>query len=192
MFRQLQKLSKFSSSSLLLQAILLGHNKSKTVEIPIKRLQDPKGSEQEVKKTKLTTVFYLQQLGISQHDISTMIDMKRTTVQSAIGRIAETGTTLAGKSTGRPSTFDKYTKRHLERIIRKDPFQTIEMIRDKLRLMGKTVCRSTVKEWIKQLGFKYSSPASKPKLSDTQKKKIRMGQKTRQLDQRTMERDNLV
>jgi len=99
-----------------------------------------------------------------------MIDMKRTTVEGAINRVATTGTTLAGKSMGRPSSFDDYTKRHLERIIRSDPFQTIETLQGQLRSMSKDVSRTTVKNWIKKLGFKYRSAASKPKLSDDQKK----------------------
>lgn len=38
-----------------------------------------------------------------------MIGMKRTIVQAATDRVASTGTTLTGKSTGRLTTFDKYT-----------------------------------------------------------------------------------
>ncbi|KAG2189589.1 hypothetical protein INT46_011231, partial [Mucor plumbeus] len=54
---------------------------SKTVQIAIKKLQDPKGSKSEIKKMKLSAIFYLTQLGFSQYDISNMIDMKRTTVE---------------------------------------------------------------------------------------------------------------
>ncbi|KAG2193357.1 hypothetical protein INT46_006457 [Mucor plumbeus] len=128
---------------------------SKTVQIAIKKLQDTKGSKSEIKKMKLSAIFYLTQLGFSQYDISNMIDMKRTTVEGAINRVATTGTTLAGKSMGRPSSFDDYTKRHLKRIIRSDPFQTIETLQGQLRSMSKDVSRTTVKNWIKKLGFKY-------------------------------------
>jgi hypothetical protein len=57
-----------------------------------------------------------------------MIDLKRTIVEGAINRAATTGTTSIGKSMGKPSSFDDYTKRHLERIIRSDLFQTIETL----------------------------------------------------------------
>ena len=99
----------------------------KTFEINIKKLQDPTGSKQEVKKIKLGAIFYLKQLGFNQYDISTMIDIKCSTVQSIISRVNQTGTTLTGKSTGRPSAFDDYTQRHLERTIRRgDHFQSLE------------------------------------------------------------------
>jgi hypothetical protein len=75
-----------------------------------------------------------------------MMGIKRTTVQAATDRVASTDTTLPGKSTGRPSTFDKYIRRHLERVIRRDLFQTIDTFRGKLRLMDKDVCRSIVKK----------------------------------------------
>ncbi|KAG2196837.1 hypothetical protein INT46_005464, partial [Mucor plumbeus] len=105
---------------------------SKTVQIAIKKLQDPKGSKSEIKKMKLSAIFYLTQLGFSQYDISNMIDMKCTTVEGAINRVATT-----------------------ERIIRSDPFQTIETLQGQLRSMSKDVSRTTVKNWIKKLGFKY-------------------------------------
>ena len=62
-----------------------------------------------------------------------MIDMKRTTVEGAITSVATTGTTLTGKNIGRPSSFDDYTKRHLEQIIRSDPFQSITTLQGQLR-----------------------------------------------------------
>ncbi|KAG2194549.1 hypothetical protein INT46_009204 [Mucor plumbeus] len=97
---------------------------------------------------KLSTIFYLTQFGSSQYDISNMIDMRRTTVEGAINRVATTGTALAGKSMGRPSSFDDYTKRHLERIIRSDPFQTIETLQGQLRSMSNDVSRTTTdKQW---------------------------------------------
>ena len=88
---------------------------------------------------KLGAIFYLKQPGFSQYDISTMIDIKRRpTVQNIISRGDQTDTTLTGKSTGIPSTFDDYTQRHLERIIRRDPFQTLETtITGQLRMIGK-------------------------------------------------------
>ena len=78
------KKPRFFSSTLPLQIILHGHNMSKTVQIAIKKLQDPKGSKSEIKKMKLSAIFYLTQLGFSQYDISNMIDMKRTTVEGAV------------------------------------------------------------------------------------------------------------
>jgi transposase len=128
-------------------------------------------TEQQVKKMKLSAIFYLKQLGFSQYDISTMVGMKRTTVQAITDRVASTGTTLSGKSTSGSSTFDEYARRYLERVIRRYVFQMIDALRGELCLMDKNVCRSTVKKWIKQLGFKYHSPASGPKLTREQKKK---------------------
>ncbi|KAG2212059.1 hypothetical protein INT46_009433 [Mucor plumbeus] len=143
---------------------------SKTFEINIKKLQDTTGSKQDVKKMKLGAIFYLKQLGFNQYDISTMIDIKRPTVQSIISRVNQTGTTLTGKSTGRPSAFDDYTQRHLERTIRRDPFQTLETITGQLRMMGKNVSRSTTRKWVGKLGFRYYTPAVKPKMNEEHKK----------------------
>ncbi|KAG2203550.1 hypothetical protein INT46_000846, partial [Mucor plumbeus] len=57
-----------------------------------------------------------------------------------------TGTALTDKSTGRPSAFNDYTQRHLERTIRRDPFQTLETITG------------------------YYTPAAKPKMNEEHKK----------------------
>lgn len=75
---------------------------------------------------KLGAAFYLKQLGFGPQDISTMIDMKRTTARCAFERSSSTGTTLTRTSPSRPSGFDDYTKRHLERVIRRDPFQIVD------------------------------------------------------------------
>jgi transposase len=132
-------------------------------------LQDPTGFKQGVKKMKLGAIFYLKQLGFNQYNISTMIDIKRPTVQSSISRVNQTGATLTGKSTGRPSAFDDYTQRHLERTIRRDPFQ-LETITGQLRMMGKNVSRSTTRKWVSKLGFRYYTPAVKPKMNKEHKK----------------------
>ncbi|ORE03176.1 hypothetical protein BCV72DRAFT_233504 [Rhizopus microsporus var. microsporus] len=73
---------------------------TRTREINIKRLQDSEGTEQEIKKMKLSTMFYLKQLGFNQYDISTLIDLKHTSVQAATNRVTSTGTNLTEKSTG--------------------------------------------------------------------------------------------
>ena len=75
-----------------------------------------------------------------------MIDIKHPTVQSIISRVNQPGTTLTGKSTERPSAFDYYMQRHLERAIRRDPFQTLDTVTWQLRMMGKNVSRSTEQE----------------------------------------------
>jgi hypothetical protein len=75
-----------------------------------------------------------------------MIDIKRPTVQSIISRVNQTGTTLTGKSTVRPSAFDDYTQRHLERTIRRDPFQMLETIAGQLRMMWKNVSCLTTRQ----------------------------------------------
>ncbi|CEG75981.1 hypothetical protein RMATCC62417_10942 [Rhizopus microsporus] len=119
---------------------------TKDHEISIKKLQICEGTEQEVKKMKLNDTFYLKQLGFSQNDISIVIGMKRRIVQAVTDRTASAGTALPGKCTGRFSTFDESTRRHLERVTRRDLFQTVDTLRGELRLMGKVVCRSTVKK----------------------------------------------
>ena len=119
---------------------------------------------------KLGVIFYLKQLEFNQYDIATMIDIKRSTIQSIISRVNQTGTTLTGKSTGRPSAFEDYTQRHLERTIRRDPFQTLETITGQLRMMGENVSRSTTRKWVSKLGFRYYTPAVKPKINEEHKK----------------------
>jgi transposase len=103
---------------------------SRTAQIAIKKLQDPKGSKSEIKKMKFSAIFYLTKLGFSQYDISNMIDMKRTTVEGAINRVATTVTTLTRKSMGRPSSFDDYTKQHLQPIIKVICFKQLRLSRD--------------------------------------------------------------
>jgi hypothetical protein len=117
-------------------------------EISIKTLQVPEGSELEVKKEKMkpSVIFYVKQFGFSQCDISTMINMRRTSVQGAFDRIVFTDITLTGKKASRLSIFEQYTRCPLERVIRRDTFQTMNMIRGEFCLMDKDVCRSTVKK----------------------------------------------
>ena len=66
-----------------------------------------------------------------------------------------------------------YTKRHLKRIIRSDLFQTIKTLQGQLRSMSKNGFCTTLKNWIKKLGFKYRSAASNPKLSDNKKNRFK-------------------
>jgi transposase len=119
---------------------------------------------------KFGAIFYLKQLGFNQYGISIMIDIKRPTVQSIISRLNQTGTALTGKSTGRPSAFDDYTQRHLERTISRDSFQTLETITGQLRMMGGNVSRSTTRKWVNKLGFRYYTPAVKPKMNEEHNK----------------------
>ncbi|KAI9475824.1 MAG: hypothetical protein EXX96DRAFT_458176, partial [Benjaminiella poitrasii] len=70
------------------------------------------------------------------------------------------------KSTGRPFTFDSYTERHLERVIRRGPFQTLETFTGQLRLMGKYMYLPITRKWVDKLDFKHYKPAVKPKLSE--------------------------
>lgn len=121
---------------------------------------------------KPSAIFYVNQFGCNQYDTSTIINMRRTSVQGAFDRIASTDITLTGKEASRLSIFEQYTKCPLERVITRDAFQTMDMIRGELRLMDKDVCRSIVKKQIKQLGFRYYSTASKPKGAEKQKKSV--------------------
>lgn len=83
---------------------------------------------------KLGAIFYLKQLGFNQYEISTMIDIKLPTVQSIKSRGDQSGTTL----TEIASIFNcNNTQRHLERTIKRDPFQTLEVITGQLRMIGK-------------------------------------------------------
>jgi transposase len=109
---------------------------------------------------KLGAIFYLKQRGFNQYDVSTMIDIKDPTVQSIIiSRVNQTDTTLTGKSTGRPSAFDDYTQRHLERTIRREHFQSLEIITGQRRMMGEILSRSTTRKFVNKLGFRYYTPA---------------------------------
>ena len=127
-------------------------------------------SKQDVKKMKVGAVFYLKQHGFNQYDISTMIGIKRPTVQSIISRVNQTGTTLTGKSTGRLSTFDDYTQRHLERTLRRDPSRKLKTITGQLIMRGKNVSRSTTRKWVSKLGFRYYIPAVKSQINQEHKK----------------------
>jgi transposase len=131
-----------------LQTLFIDKIMSKIFEIIIEKLQDPTVIQTRCKKKmKLRAAFYLKRLGFDQYNVSTMTDIKHPTVQSIIPRVNQTGTTLtAGKSTGRPSAFDDYTQRHLERAIRRDPFQTLETVTWQLRMMGENVSRSTTRK----------------------------------------------
>ncbi|KAG2189961.1 hypothetical protein INT46_003066 [Mucor plumbeus] len=139
---------------------------SKTFEINIKKLQDPTGCKQDLKNMKIVAIFYLEQLGFNQYDISTMIDIKRPTVQSIISRVNQTGTTLTGKSTRRPSAFDDYTQRHLEQTIMRDLFQMLETIGATQNDVEKCKPLDNKKIWVSKLGFRYYTPAVTSKINE--------------------------
>lgn len=79
---------------------------------------------------ELGAIHYLKQLGFSQANFGTMVDMNRSNVQNAVGRVTESDSPLKRRSPRRPTNFDDYTGRHLELIIRKDLFQTNEDLSD--------------------------------------------------------------
>ena len=94
-----------------------------------------------------------------------MIGIKHPKVQSVLSRVNQTDITLTGKSTGRPSAFDDYTQRHLERTIRRDPFQqqTLEVIMLQFKMMKENVSRWKTRKWVNKLGFRYYTLDLNPK-----------------------------
>ncbi|KAG2213355.1 hypothetical protein INT47_009028 [Mucor saturninus] len=106
---------------------------------------------------KLEAVHYLQQLGFGQAAIGTMVGVKRPNNQNA--------------SSERPNSLNDYTARHLERIIRKEPFQTVDQLSEELRLMDKPQAATTVRLWLKELGFNHYIPFLKSLLNNNQKER---------------------
>ncbi|KAG2191814.1 hypothetical protein INT47_011938, partial [Mucor saturninus] len=106
-----------------------------------------------------------------QAAIGTMVGVNRPNVQNAVGRVVQTGSFLKRKSPGRPNSLNDYIARHLERIIRKEPFQIVGQISEELRLMDKPHAATTVRRWLKELGFKHYFPSLKPLLTDNQKER---------------------
>ncbi|KAG2213422.1 hypothetical protein INT47_009096, partial [Mucor saturninus] len=114
---------------------------------------------------------YLQQLEFSKVAIGTMVGIKRPDVQNAVRRVAQTGSPLKRKSSERPNSLNDYTARHLERIIRKVPFQTVDQLSEELRLMDKPHATTTVRLWLKELGFNHCIPFLKSLLNNNQKER---------------------
>lgn len=91
--------------------------------------------------------------------------MKIPTVHHIIKKIKGKGSPLPLKNLGRPTKIDERDLRHLEHIIRADPFASYDQLRLELSHFHVNVSRNTVISYCKSLGFGSYSAAHKPALT---------------------------
>ncbi|CAO3680717.1 unnamed protein product [Rhizopus stolonifer] len=97
--------------------------------------------------------------------------MPKSTVHNIIKRIEETGSLLSKKQSGAPKKIDERASRHLQRVIREDPFASYAQLQTELDRMGIMVSRQTVIVCLKSLGFGSYFAAHKTGLTEVNMKK---------------------
>ncbi|OAD72040.1 Homeodomain-like DNA binding domain-containing transcription factor [Phycomyces blakesleeanus NRRL 1555(-)] len=139
--------------------------------MPIQKFRkSSRGSYRPRKEEKYWGVFYLLKTDLTLREIAAIVEMKLPSVQTVKKRIQVYGNPLPRKSTGAPRKVDERTERHLERIVREDPFTSYNQLRKALSSMSINICRNMVIDYVKRLDFKSCISAHKSRLTEEQKK----------------------
>ena len=101
--------------------------------------------------------------------ISAAIGIPKATVQNIIKRIREKGTPSTEQHTGALKKLNERDVRHLQRLVREDPFATYSQINSRLKDARIDISRSTLVRYVKEIGFGSYFAAHKPKLSEENK-----------------------
>ncbi|KAG1469256.1 hypothetical protein G6F56_003358 [Rhizopus delemar] len=99
------------------------------------------------------------------------VEMPMSTVHNIIKRIEETGRLLPKKQPEASKKIDQRASRHLQRVIREDPFAPYAQLQMELNAMDIMVSRQTVIACLKSLGFGFCFVAHKPRLTEVNMKK---------------------
>lgn len=88
-------------------------------------------------------IFYLNKHGITQSDIAKTVGLPKSTVQSIITRIKQTGSPLPGKPLGVPKEIDRRTQRLMQRLMKRNQPVTNNDQNSELEKVDINVCRAT-------------------------------------------------
>ncbi|KAG1540375.1 hypothetical protein G6F47_012045 [Rhizopus delemar] len=95
---------------------------------------------------------------------------QKSTVQDIKTKIDDYGSPLPHKQTGRPLKINERTERHLNRIIREDPFASYKEINVELAKLDVFVSIETLRSYVGRLDFKSFRAAHKPRLTARHRK----------------------
>ena len=127
-------------------------------------------SEDETKESKAWGVFYLLRTHHTIREIADLVGLNRSTVQDIKTKIDDYGSPLPHKQTGRPLKINERTERHLNRIIREDPFTSYKEINVELAKLDVFVSIETLRSYVDRLDFKSYRAAHKPRLTARHRK----------------------
>ncbi|KAG1050564.1 hypothetical protein G6F43_007173 [Rhizopus delemar] len=99
-----------------------------------------------------------------------LVRLNKSTVQDIKTKIDDYGSPLPHKQTGRPLKINERTERHLNRIIREDPFASYKEINVKLAKLDVFVCIKTLRSYVDRLDFKSYRAPHKPRLTAKHRK----------------------
>ncbi|KAG1487999.1 hypothetical protein G6F54_012320 [Rhizopus delemar] len=120
------------------------------------------------------SIDYTQPLIISEDEakekIADLVELNRSTMQDIKTKIDDYGSPLPHKQTDRPLEINERTVRHLNRIIREDPFASYKEINIELAKLDIFVCIETLRSYVDRLDFKSYRAAHKPRLTTRHRK----------------------
>lgn len=116
-------------------------------------------------------VYWLNVKALSMGSISATVGISKSTVQTIIKRIKNTGSPIPKPRPGRPKKVNERDLRRIEAITRKDPFASYNKIISELKVHQIDICRATLISYLKELGFGSYFSAHKPKLTEAHRKK---------------------
>ncbi|KAG1452589.1 hypothetical protein G6F46_005487 [Rhizopus delemar] len=105
-----------------------------------------------------------------KREIAKLVGLNRSTVQDIKTKINNYGSPLPHKQTGRPLKINERTERHLNRVIREDPFASYKEINMELAKLDIFVCIETLRSYVDRLDFKSYRAAHKPRLTARHRK----------------------
>lgn len=95
-------------------------------------------------------VFYLNKHGVTCSDIARAVELPKSTVQTIISRIWETGSPLPKKSPGSPKKINERAQRQIERTVKKNPSISYGKLKLEMKEAGLDVCKSTISSSLKR------------------------------------------
>ncbi|KAI8878862.1 hypothetical protein K501DRAFT_194855 [Backusella circina FSU 941] len=112
-------------------------------------------------------VYYSNKAGHGPSVISVYVGMNRDTIKSIPKNIRTHDSPLSLKRDERPKKLDEKAERHVERLIREDPFITYRSLLFYLEKGSIKVLRATIIACIQSVGFGSYCAAYNPFLTDT-------------------------
>ena len=130
------------------------------------------------KKRELTSDLRSQIIGLyrGMHtfgQMSKILEIPRSTVQSVVGKWRSTGSTLNLMRSGRPRKLSLRDVRNLRKTIQRNRWGSLKKITEEFNnpLRANRVSSRTITLRMRELGFKSRKPVKKPLISESNKKK---------------------
>lgn len=126
----------------------------------------------ETTQVQRSNVILLRKRGDTIREIAESLNLARSTVSDIISRHKITGSTENRRRTGRKPILSEQNKRHLARVVKKDPFISgCKLAAQVETIVGEPVSRFTISRALNEIGIKSRTPRDKPFISDQNRRK---------------------